>query len=215
MFARAMTAGLIRTRPMAVLLAGAFALAGCGGGERQDADEPEGEYRLEVVDARFPERQSIAERSTLRIQVRNADDSTAPNVAVTVETEPKEKGAAPASFSQRVSDSRLADPNRPVWIVDDGPLGGTTAYTNTWALGALAPGKSAKFTWKVTAVRPGTHEVHYRIAAGLNGKAKAQGAGGDAAEGSFTVNVSRKPAQSTVDPETGEVIRNGGSDSGN
>lgn len=213
MFARAMTVGLIRTRPMAVLLAGAFALAGCGGGERQDADEPEGEYRLEVVDAKFPERQSIAERSTLRIQVRNADDSTAPNVAVTVETEPKEKGAAPVSFSQRVSDSRLADPNRPVWIVDDGPKGGTSAYVNTWSLGRLAPNQSKTFEWKLTAVQAGRYTVAYRVAPGLDGKARL--AEGGRTSGTFSVTISDEPVPARVGDD-GEVVRGeqagGGSD---
>jgi hypothetical protein len=110
-------------------------------------------------------------------------------------------------FTTRGDRQDLADPNRPVWIVDSGPEGGTTAYTNTWALGALGPGKTARFVWRVTAVRAGTYDVHYSVAAGLSGKAKAQGANGNAPEGSFTVSVSGKPAQARVDPETGEVVR--------
>lgn len=174
--------------------------AGCGGGTRQDANEKSGTYNVDVVAASFPVKQHLARQEQLVVEVKNADSKTIPNVAVTIEP----------GFSTRSERQDLADPNRPVWIVDDGPVGGITAYTNTWALGALKPGESAKFTWKVTAVRSGTHEVHYRVAAGLAGKAKAQGSGGSAAEGSFTVNVSRKPARSTVDPETGEVIRNDG-----
>ena len=49
---------------------------GCGS-ERQDADEPEGEFTLEVVDASFPERQTTAQHSTMRISVRNTDDRDA------------------------------------------------------------------------------------------------------------------------------------------
>ena len=48
-----------------------------------------------------------------------------------------------------------------------------TAYSNTWALGALQPGQTATFDWGVTAVKAGTYVVQYRVAAGLNGKAKA------------------------------------------
>ncbi|MCW2996584.1 MAG: hypothetical protein JWN65_133, partial [Solirubrobacterales bacterium] len=95
----------------------------------------------------------------------------------------------------------------PVWIVDDGPLGGGTAYTNTWALGALKAGETKRFVWKVTPVQAGSHEVRFRVAAGLNGKAKAQAQGGKVPEGSFDVTISPKPAQATVDPETGAVIR--------
>jgi hypothetical protein len=175
--------------------------AGCGGGTRQDANEQSGTYNVDVVSATFPDKQHLARQEQMVVEVKNADTKTIPNVAVTIEP----------GFTTRSERQDLSDPNRPVWIVDDSPAGGITAYTNTWALGALKPGESRTFTWKVTAVRPGTHEVHYRVAAGLNGKAKAQGSGGSAAEGSFTVNISRKPAQSTVDPETGEVIRNGGS----
>src|SRR3954454_15842460 len=49
----------------------AVGLAACGGGERQDAHEPDGSFRLQVVDASFPVRQSIADRSRLVIRVRN------------------------------------------------------------------------------------------------------------------------------------------------
>jgi hypothetical protein len=204
MFARAMTARPLRTRPMAVLLAGALALAGCGGGERQDADEPEGEFRVEVVDASFPGTQSIAEQATLKVQVQNAGEETAPNVAVTVETQPREKGAAASAFSQRVSDPRLADPNRPIWIVDDAPKGGTSAYANTWALGPLAPNQTKTFEWKLTAVEAGRYTVGYRVSPGVDGKAKL--AEGTRASGRFTVTISDEPVPARVNDE-GEVVR--------
>ncbi len=179
------------------LIAVAGVAAGCGGGERQDKNEPSGTFNLDVVRADFPTKQRLAQQEELVVEVRNSDRRTIPDVAVTIEP----------GFSTRSERQDLADPNRPVWIVDTGPSGGTTAYANTWALGALGPGKTVRFVWRVTAVRSGTYDVHYRVAAGLNGKAKAQGPGGDAPEGSFTVKVSGKPAQATVDPDTGEVVR--------
>jgi hypothetical protein len=215
MFARAMTARALRPRPVALLAAGtlALALAGCGGGERQDADEPEGDFRVEVVDASFPAKQSVAEQAALKIRVQNGGSETVPNVAVTVETEPREKGAAASAFSQRVSDPRLADPNRPVWIVDDAPKGGTSAYANTWALGRLAPNQSKTFEWKVTAVEAGRYTVGYRVSPGLDGKAKL--ADGAKASGSFTVTISDEPVPARVN-DKGEVVRGekagGGSD---
>ena len=176
---------------------GLFALAvvatGCGGGERQDADEPAGNFKVEVS-ADFPEKQRLARQEQMVVEVRNTDSKAIPNVAVTIEP----------GFSTRSERQDLADPNRPVWIVDDGPLGGGTAYTNTWALGALPAGESKKFVWKVTPVRSGAYEVGYRVSAGLDGKAKAEGE----IDGSFDVRVSDKPSQARVDPETGEVIRN-------
>src|SRR5215217_7489159 len=38
----------------ALAVAGLIAATGCGGGERQDADEPEGEFPVQVLNARFP-----------------------------------------------------------------------------------------------------------------------------------------------------------------
>jgi hypothetical protein len=187
----------VRRRTVTGLCAAAVLAAGCGGGTRQDEGEPAGNFSVDVVSASFPAKQQLARQEQMVVEIRNADTKTIPNLAVTIDP----------GFSTHSNRTDLADPNRPVWIIDDAPAGGITAYTNTWALGALKPGESRKFVWKVTAVRSGTHEVRYRVAAGLNGKAKAQRPGGSTAEGTFTVNVSPKPAQATVDPETGEVIR--------
>lgn len=174
----------------------AFSVAGCGGGDRQDKNEPSGTFNLHVVKAAFPSAQSLAQQEALTIAVKNTDSRTIPDLAVTVD-----------SFTTRSQQPGLADPNRPVWIVDEGPVGGITAYTNTWALGALPPGETRTFTWKVTSVQSGTHTVKYRIAAGLNGKAKAKVDGREDYQGTFTVDISGKPAQSTVDPNTGQIIR--------
>jgi hypothetical protein len=176
----------------------AFAVAGCGGG-RQDANEPSGTFTMHVVKASFPSSQSLAEQQALTIAVKNTDSRAIPDLAVTVD-----------SFSTRSQQPGLADPNRAVWIVDVAPAGGTTAYTNTWALGSVPPGATRTFTWKVTAVQPGTHTIKYRVAAGLNGKARAKVDGQDHYQGTFTVDISGKPAQSTVDPNTGKVIRKKG-----
>ena len=75
------------------------------------------------------------------MRVRNADDETLRNVAVTVETKPTEGNAATA-FGQRSTDPALADSNRPVWVLDEGPLGGDVVNVNTWSAGTLGPGES-------------------------------------------------------------------------
>jgi hypothetical protein len=173
------------------------AAAGCGGGsERQDADEPSGTWTVDVVEADFPRNQRLAKSATLRIRVRNQESRAMPNVALTVE-----------GFSRRSEQAGLADPERPVFIVDDGPRGGITAYTNTWALGRVPPGATKTFEWKVTPVRAGTHRISYRVAAGLDGKASARTRGGDPPEGTITVRVQREPSQARVDPDSGEVVR--------
>src|SRR5690349_7562869 len=98
----------------------AFAVAGCGGGDRQDANEPSGTFPMNVVHADFPKSQSLAKPESMVIAVKNTGTKEIPNVAVTVD-----------SFTTRCQQQGLADPNRQVWIVDAGPTGGTTAYTNT------------------------------------------------------------------------------------
>jgi hypothetical protein len=182
-------------RPLVLALLAALA-GGCGGGPRQDADEPSGTWTVDVVEADFPRAQHLAKQATLKIAVRNTADKAIPNLAVTVD-----------SFSSRSEQPGLADAQRPTWIVDDAPRGGTTAYVNTWALGRVPPNATKTFEWKVTPVKAGTHKVKYRVAAGLDGKAKARLDGGEVPGGTFTVKVSDEPAQSRVDPDTGEVLR--------
>jgi hypothetical protein len=190
---------------------GALALAGlvvtgCGGGERQDSDEPSGTFPVDVVKATFPTQQRLAEKSELRIAVRNAGQKAVPNVAVTVESDEADQTAEAAAFAEASEQPGLADPSRPVWVLDSGPHGGITAYTNTWALGPLKPNQTKTFVWHVTAVKSGVHAIKYKVAAGLDGKAKAVLAGGnEQPTGAFTINVSGKPASARVGAN-GQVI---------
>lgn len=194
----------IRRGALAAVAVGALALAGCGGGEPQDAKEKAGNYTLDIMDASFPTNQRLADRSTLSITVRNADTKRVPDVAVTVEG--AEASAPAAAFAEADSQPGLADPSRPVWILDDGPRGADTAYTNTWALGPLDRGQSKTFVWHVTAIKAGIHTIRYRVAAGLNGKAKALLPGGQQAEGTFTINISKTPANAKVG-DNGQVAQ--------
>jgi hypothetical protein len=192
-----------------LLCAGALGLtavgaAGCGGGPRQDASEKSGHYRVEIVGASFPAKQSIADATQLKIVVRNADTKPAPNVAVTIEThDPQDPSGAPQAFASDVQDPNLSDRSRPIWIVDQGPVGGDTAYTNTWALGPLKAGEIRTFRWKVTAVKPGAYTVDYSVSPGLNGKAKQSGGRGS---GQFKVTIDDRPPDAKVG-DHGQVIR--------
>jgi hypothetical protein len=181
-----------------------IALAGCGGGERQDANEPEGDFKVEIVDASFPAKQSIADAVTMKISVHNADTEPLPNVAVTVATDPGNTGGAPQAFAQDIADPDVADASRPIWIVDQGPKGGDTAYTNTWSLGELPPGQTRDFEWKVTAVKAGDYTINYSVSPGLTGKAKP--ASGRTTKGTFKVSISDTPPAARVAPN-GQVIR--------
>ena len=193
-----------RSWSTAAAIATALLAAGCGGSPRQDADEPKGNYRLEVADAKFPASQSIAQSATMSIRVRNADTKAAPNVAVTVETDAGKPGEGTAAFGQRVDDSRLSDPERPVWVVNTGPAGGDSAATNTWALGRLKAGQTKEFRWKVTAVQAGSYTIKYRISPGLDGRARL--ARGGRTDGSFKVRIDDKPVPARVDDD-GNVVR--------
>ena len=177
---------------LAVLL-----VAGCGG-TRQDAAERPGAYRIAIVRSSFPARQRIARPAFLVIEVRNTGKRTIPDVAVTVD-----------AFSSRSEQSSLADAERPIWIIDRPPSGATTAYTNTWALGPMFPGETKEFVWRVTPVQAGTHRLRYRIAAGLNGRAKAVLAGNRVPERELTARVSSRAAPARVNPETGAVEHGG------
>ena len=184
-------------------LVAAFALVGCGG-ERQDEDEPEGEFTLSVVKASFPERQSTAQRARLRISVRNTDDRELPHLAVTIKTTAPGGEEVASAFAQAADDPRLADNDRPIWIVDEGPAGGASSYTDTWATGRVAPGQTVDLEWRLTAVRPGAYTVDYSVAPGLDGRSVA--ARGQQTSGSFDVEISDEPVPARVGPG-GKVIR--------
>jgi hypothetical protein len=184
-----------------VILAAVVA-AGCGGGERQDANEPEGEFQVEVVSASLPRLQHIGESVELKLRVRNADDETLRNVAVTVETQAKGRNA-PAAFGQRDVLAGQADSARPVWVLDEGPAGGDTAYVNTWLAGTLRAGEERELTWSLVPSKAGAYVLDYRVAPGLTGKARA--ARGNTS-GTLRVRIADQPVPARVGPD-GEVLR--------
>lgn len=210
------------------MLAG-LVLAGCGGGARQDAGAPSGNFPVAVTTATFPGAQRLSERTHLVLAVRNIGSETIPNVAVTIcngtcaYPAPPGEGTGAAAFAQDLQMEGLANPSRPVWVVDrppgacnagcrrgsgDGsgsPGGAVTAYSNTWALGALAPGQTVTFDWAVTAVVPGRHVVAWEVAAGLNGKAKAVTSSGSLPQGKFTVLIHTVPSPSYVN-NNGQLV---------
>jgi hypothetical protein len=179
-------------------------VAGCGG-QRQDANAPSGEFDVAVTAASFPARQRIAAPATLRLEVANRGDRVVPNLAVTVETAPRRAGDAPVAFAQAADDPALADGRRPVWIVDQGPAGGDSAYTNTWAVGPLGAGRTRTVEWKLTAVQAGRYTVAWRLAPALAGAAELTGG---RTKGEFAVTISGAPVPAHVNG-AGDVVRGG------
>jgi hypothetical protein len=201
-----------------------LAVGACGGGQTQAADEPAGKFPVTVDTARFPPAQKLAQQTHLVIAVRNAGTQTIPDVAVTIcnvtcaYPAPQGEGTSASAFGANVSQAYLANPSRPLWIVNTAPgpclyscqNGGqgaaVTAYANTWALGRLAPGHTARFDWAVTAAKAGRHVVAWEVAAGLNGRARAVLAdAGGLPHGTFTVTVGSKPPQSYVN-NNGQIV---------
>lgn len=220
MFTPAVSGWRTRICGISAAVAATLALAACGGGARQDANEPTGTFRVEIATAKFPSSQRLAQHTHLVVAVRNTGSRTIPDVAVTI-TDPR-YGTSVQAFGRYVNQPGLASHSRPVWIIDrppeaggcayscqNGGLGGAvTAYSNTWALGALRPGQTATFDWGVTAVVPGKYVIQYEVAAGLNGKAKARLAGGGIPKGRFHVTILSKPQQSYV-TGSGQVVKTG------
>ncbi|MEA2213149.1 MAG: hypothetical protein QOF83_3097 [Solirubrobacteraceae bacterium] len=203
-------------------------ITACGsGGARQDATEPKGKFPVTVDAASFPVAQTLSQHSHLTIAIRNSGSKTIPDVAVTIcnvscaYPASTAQGTSAQAFSQDLNAKYLANPSRPIWVVDQGPgacryscqNGGqgaaVTAYSNTWALGKLAPGKTVRFDWKVTAVSPGRHVVAWEIAAGLNGRARAVLSNGSLPHGAFAVNIASKPARNYVN-NSGQIVSGSG-----
>jgi hypothetical protein len=185
-----------------VALLCALAVAGCGE-ERQDANAPSGRFDLDVTAVSFPAKQRIAEASTLALRVENTGDRAVPDLAVTVETAPGDDGQAPVAFGQSSDDPTLAASARPVWIVDEGPAGGDSAYANTWAVGPLGEGQSRTVKWKLTAVKPGRYTVKWRLAPALEGDVSL---GDGRTKGELEVAISDAPVPARVGGD-GEVVR--------
>ncbi len=207
---------------LGLALTGALTLsiAGCGSsGERQDADEPSGEFPVEVLEVKLPERQKLAETSNLVLEVRNSGSETIPDLAVTINTRASdltadEAGIANGSFSIRTDREDVAVKTRPVWILNadwpklngsDTSAGAQRAQTNTYAFGELAAGETATMTWNLNAVETGTYTVAWVLSAGLDGKAQAVDAAGGPVQGEITVEISGKPAKLRVDAQ-GNVV---------
>jgi hypothetical protein len=178
-------------------LASALLVSACGAA-RQDANEPSGNFKVQVLKASFPTDQKLAKRSVMEISVKNVDSKTIPDISVTVN-----------SFNRRQDNPQLADASRPVFIVNTGPSGGDTANTDTSALGPLKPGQTKTFKWNVTAVQAGPYKISYEVSAGLFGKAHAIDSSGKRPRGEFNGRISNAAPNSRVNFDNGTSVEGG------
>ncbi len=192
-------------------IASVFALSACGGGgERQDENEPEGEFPVAITTSDFANSQRLAQTSDLELGVRNAGDETIPNLTITISTDPGSDDA----FSVRSEQKDLAVPSRPVWILEHGfpklagetaPAGAIDRRTKNFSFGPVEPGQTKDIVWKLTPVVAGDYTVTYKISAGRFGKAVAVTEDGSPPEGEFVVKITDVPPQTRVD-EAGNVV---------
>ncbi len=196
-------------------------IVGCGSEPRQDENEEEADFPVEVTTAEFPARQRLAETVDLELGFQNAGTEDIPDLAVTIYTGDEK---ADGAFNVRSQQQGLADPNRPVWILendypkileegastkdlDSAPTAGAeSSSTNTYTFGELPAGESIHTVFRVTPVKGGTYTVHYEVAAGLDGNARATTEDGAPVEGEFVATISTKPPQARV-TESGEVVQ--------
>jgi hypothetical protein len=176
-------------------------------------------FRVSVPTTAFAARQSLAAKERLVVAVRNTGRRALPNVAVTICNTTcsyrarRGHGTTVQAFSYAVANTpNLANASRPIWIVQQapgpcgyscrnlGPGAAVTAYSNTWALGRLSPGQTARFVWTVTPVKAGRFVVAWEVAAALSGDNRTVLASGGPARGKLPVHVSTRPPQYVVAP---------------
>lgn len=202
-------------------LALTWGVSACGGGgERQDADEPSGNFPVQVAQAKFPDRQRLAKTRDLQLGIKNVGDETIPNLAVTIYTTPATAVAsepkANRPFGIRLDQPGLADPTRPVWILEEGypklitpgdtskdlghapSAGAAAAQTDTFQFGPVRAGEAKDIVWRVTPVRAGEYTVHYEVAPGLYGEAKAVTTDGSPVSDELAVTISSQTPRTCV-----------------
>src|SRR4051812_25802999 len=198
------------------------ALPGCGRqvgkGRPQEPAGPGGDFPVRVTSAKFPHAQNLAKDSSMQIVVENAGAKRVPNINVTVKCG---RGLG-GSFMTATDESDVADPERPQFVVnkiptrtergnpplDPAPLERSSAFVDTYPLGPLEPGRTATFSWDVTAVKAGPYRLCWRVNAGLYGKARAVATGDSEfpVRGEFKGEVSNKPPKARIGDDGKTVI---------
>ncbi|MBN8870199.1 MAG: hypothetical protein J0H66_10005 [Solirubrobacterales bacterium] len=203
-----LTVGLL----IAALYAVVFAY-GCGGDDDggQFANQPAGDFPVEVTSASLKPRQTVADTYEMTVAVKNTGDETIPQINSVIDLPDMDSTLA---FAYGDKQQGLAMNQRPVWVVEEGwPKlagtvgrgGATTPDKRTFAFGKLKPGATATMTWKLVAVRPGRYLLRYTIGAGLGPDTRAVDASGDVPSGVLPVRISNFARLTEVN-EKGQVV---------
>lgn len=162
----------VRVIALTVALVLAFAVSGCGGGDRQDADAPTGTWKVTVLDWDFPKLQALGTPQNFVLRVRNDDTRAIPDLVVTIE--------GLKTFVKQPGGASLV---RPIWLTSEVNYANATPYNSPLAqsfnLGPLEPNETSVYTVNLTPLRRGEHEVSYRLAPSLFGDNKIVNAADD------------------------------------
>ena len=174
-----------------LLIAALVAVSGCGGGESQDANEPEGTYRLEVADASFPAKQGD----------RRADDDAHPRAQPGAAHRPERRrdGRDQGRRGRRRRDRVRPEGRRlPPRRRQPARSGSSTRSPSAAPPPTPTPGRSARSraarprpsSGSSPRSSPASYSLAYRVAPGLDGKARL--AAGSKARGTFAVTRRRR-----------------------
>lgn len=155
-----------------------FIIAGCGDGERQEADEPVGTWKVAVEEFDFPATQRLGSHYRLTLRVRNLEETTIPNLTVSF-----------TGLEDLTTQQGAADRKRDRWVRDRPMPGSQTSNRNTYSFGAVEGGEVGEFWMVLTPVRRGRAVVTYTLAGGLGGNAKVTYEDGTPATGQIEVAV--------------------------
>lgn len=202
----------IATGLAAVALA---ALVGaCGESGSSDANQQAGKYPVAVTAASFPTEQRLGQTSLLELGLRNTGKQTVPSLTVSFTIAGKEGVDSSLPFAIRDPEPELAQPERPVWVLAETyprlagssePGGASTANKKTFSFGPLAPGKTTRAVWKLSAVRSGHYDLLYTVSAGLTDATKAVIPNGSAPGGSFATEITAALPETEV-TDSGEIV---------
>ncbi len=184
----------VRLVTLGVAVTASFSLGACGGVAEPEPDAAVKPVTLEVSPAKFSKtEQTSGDDVVLSMTVKNVGANPAPELLVQL-TGNEETTLATPGIEGRVrteKDDLPDDVTRAAWFVDGSPDRTPLSSSNLYPGGRLEPGRTRTLRWRMSAQTPGTHELKYRVFAGLTGAA-AKATGGTGLTGSVKATIADK-----------------------